>query len=199
MVWRRKFRHDNHLGGVTFKSMCSLQPRTKWVFHSCFQTLKPIFSSVCNSLNFNLFHISGYYALNIWFERCGRRSLIFIYFLLLLCTCRESLESIMQTHANHMQIPWPQIMTKSYGLNWAIKLFFKKESNMPFECLWGRDNFLRAIFTWCGNWLLKGVFTSHSSHLCRTLRLRKHFDAHNYPVRLVEQEFKVLFYYSTGK
>lgn len=47
----------------------------------------------------------------------------------------------MQTYANNMQMTWPQKMTESCGLNWAIKPFFKKESNMPLRCLWGRRQF----------------------------------------------------------
>lgn len=38
-------------------------------------------------------------------------------------------------------MPWPQKMTKSYGLNGAIRPFFKTENNMPFQLLWGRGQF----------------------------------------------------------
>lgn len=65
-------------------------------------------------------------------------------------------------------------LRKWQNLNWAIKPFSKKESNTPLQCLWGRRQFSESDIYMTLEVVIRGVFSSHSSYLCRTLRLRKH-------------------------
>lgn len=80
-------------------------------------------------------------------------------------------------------------MTKSYGLNWAIKPVFKRESNRPFECLWGRRQFPESdiymtlelvtqrslcltFFTFMKDFEVKKVFSCKWSHWILIISLR---------------------------